>query len=133
MGNRIVMIGFGMRGIGSVGQHAMYSTGSGKAAAENTVDEVVNAVGFRLSKGEDAGNWFGVTFRPMSKGGSWMDGILGSGDSGGSAWLSVDSGWAICSVNSSGGEKYDHRSYFARVSGVAEWIAKVAPGVRFAP
>ena len=44
-----------------------------------------------------------------------------------------DSGWAICSVNSSGGEKYDHRSYFARVSGVAEWIAKVAPGVRFAP
>jgi hypothetical protein len=133
LGKRIVMIGFGRRGIGSVGQHEMYSTGSDKAAAENTVDEVVNAVGGRLSKGEDAGNWFGVTFHPMGKGGSRMDGILGSGDSGGSAWLSVGSGWAICGVNSSGGgAKYDDQSYFARVSGVAEWLAEVVPGVRFA-
>jgi hypothetical protein len=134
LGKRIVMIGFGRRGIGSVGQDAIYSTGSGKAAAENTVDEVENAVGGRLSKGEDAGNWFGVTFHPLRKGGSRMDGILGSGDSGGSAWLSVGSGWAVCGVNSNGtgDAKYDDQSYFARVSDVAEWLAKVVPGVRFA-
>jgi len=132
MGRRIVMIGFGNRGIGSVGENAMYSTGSDKAAAENTVDEVMSAVGGKLSKGEEAGNWIAVTLHRTSDGGSRMDGILGSGDSGGSAWLMAGTGWAICGVNSSGGEKYEERAYFARVSGVAEWIAKVVPGVRFA-
>src|SRR5262249_11471161 len=58
---RIVMVGFGSRGLGSVGERAIYSTGSDKAAAENTVDEVMRAVGGRLSNGEDAGNWLGVT------------------------------------------------------------------------
>jgi hypothetical protein len=129
---RLVMVGFGNRGIGSVGEHAVYSTGSDKAAAENTVDEVMKAVGGKLSKGEDAGNWLAVTLHRLSEGASRLDGILGAGDSGGSAWLSVGNGWAICGVNSSGGEKYEERAYFARVTGVAEWIARLVPGVRFA-
>jgi hypothetical protein len=132
MGRRIVMVGYGNRGIGSVGEQAIYSTGSDKAAAENTVDEVMAGVGGKLAKGEDAGNWIAATFHRMSEGGSRMDGILGSGDSGGSAWLLAGGAWAVCGVNSSGGEKYDDRAYFARVSGVAEWIAKLVPGVRFA-
>ncbi len=132
IGRRIVMVGFGSRGIGSVGEKAVYSTGSDKAAAENTVDEVMKSVGGRTAKGEDAGNWLAATLHRLSEGGSRLDGILGSGDSGGSAWLSDGNGWAICGVNSSGGEKYGERAYFARVSGVAQWIARHVPGVRFA-
>jgi hypothetical protein len=131
MGKRIVMVGFGSRGIGSVGEKAIYSTGSDKAAAENAVDEVMSAVKGKLSKGEDAGNWLAVTLHRLSEGASRLDGILGSGDSGGSAWLAAGNGSAICGVNSSGGEKYGERAFFARVSGVAEWISRHVPDVRF--
>ena len=132
MGKRIVMVGFGSRGLGSVGEQAIYSTGSDKAAAENTVDEVMKAGLPPLATGEDAGNWLSVILHRLSEGASRLDGILGSGDSGGSAWLSVGDAWAICGVNSSGGDKYEERAYFSRVSGVAEWIADLVPGVRFA-
>src|SRR5712664_3340900 len=41
---RIVMVGYGNRGIGSVGEGAAYYRPSDKAAAENTVDDVMDAV-----------------------------------------------------------------------------------------
>ena len=43
-GARIVMVGWGSRGIGSVGQKPNYYTTPGKAAATNKIDEVMDAV-----------------------------------------------------------------------------------------
>jgi hypothetical protein len=130
LGARIVMIGFGNRGVGSLGERPEYHAGADKAAAENIVDEVIPAVK-PVPRDSDAGNWFGVTLRRESEGASRLDGILGSGDSGGSTWLQSGGVWAIAGVNSNGGEEYESHAYFARVSGVRDWIGRFAPGVRF--
>lgn len=133
MGAEVVMVGYGSRGIGSVGQQPIYYEGSDKAAATNTVDEVMNAV-HPIPRGAevDAGNWLGVTLRRESQGAGRLDGILGSGDSGGSTWLLTSAGWAICGINSNGsGDTYGSPSYFARISGVRDWLADTVPGLRF--
>ena len=130
-GARIVMVGWGSRGIGSVGEKPRYYTEPGKAAAENTVDDVMDAVR-PVPKTGDAGNWLGVTLRRESEGAQRLDGILGSGDSGGSAWLRTAEGWAIAGVNANGnGDTYGSQSWFARVSGVHDWLNATVPGLRF--
>ncbi len=133
-GARIVMVGYGNRGIGSVGEAPAYYRPSDKAAAENTVDKVMDAVR-PPPPGADAGNWLGITFRRESEGAARLDGMLGSGDSGGSAWIRSEAGsWAIAGVNanSAGNKTYGSRSYFARVSGVRDWLEATVPGLRFA-
>jgi hypothetical protein len=131
VGTRIVMVGFGSRGIASVGEREAYYAGSDKAAAENVVDEVMAGV-WPVPKGEDAGNWFDVTLRRESEGAARLDGLLGSGDSGGSAWLNSAGGWAIVGVNSNGtGDTYGASSSFTWVAGVRGWLAATVPGTRF--
>lgn len=131
-GARIVMVGWGSRGIGSVGQKPEYYTTPGKAAATNKVDEVMAAQRPPPRSG-DAGNWLGVTLRRESEGTERLDGILGSGDSGGSAWIrTAGGGWAMCGVNANGnGDTYGAQSWFARVSGVRDWLNATMPGLRF--
>ena len=131
-GQRIVMVGWGSRGIGSVGEQPKYYTTPGKAAATNKVDEVMDAVRPPPRSG-DAGNWLGVTLRRESEGAERLDGILGSGDSGGSAWIRTEGGgWAICGVNANGnGDTYGSQSWFARISGVRDWLNATVPGLRF--
>ncbi|TAJ38816.1 MAG: serine protease [Reyranella sp.] len=130
-GKRITMVGFGSRGIGSVGQKPEYYTAFGKAAAENTVDEVMNAVR-PPPPDADAGNWLGVTLRREGQGAERLDGILGSGDSGGSAWMRTANGWAIVGVAANGnGDTYGSQSWFARISGVRDWLSSRVPGLRF--
>ena len=131
-GARIVMVGYGARGIGSVGQKSIYQPTWGKAAAENTVDEVMTAVRL-VPNDKDAGNWFSVTLRRETEGASRLDGLLGSGDSGGSTWIRTAGQWSIAGVNASGtgNAAYGDSSYFARVSGVRAWLADTLPGLRF--
>jgi hypothetical protein len=133
MGQQVVMVGYGSRGIGSVGQQPIYYEGSDRAAATNVVDEVMNAVHpVPRGKEEDAGNWLRVTLRRESQGAGRLDGILGSGDSGGSTWLRAGDGWAICGINSNGtGDTYGSPSYFARISGVRDWLIGTIPGLNF--
>ena len=59
-------------------------------------------------------------------------GLLGSGDSGGGAWIETDAGWAIAGVNGdgSGQAQYGDTSGFARVSGHVPWITAIFPGAR---
>ena len=113
-----------------------------KAAAQGRIDQLVEAV-TPLPKGrkKDAGNYLGVFLPkedasiPNPYGGpatpvSRLAGLLGSGDSGGSAWLQLGDGrWAIAGVNSngSGDANYGDTSWFVRVSTNAEWIASVFP------
>ena len=132
VGTRVVMIGFGSRGIASIGERAEYYEPSDKAAAENIVDEV--EAGERpVPHDGNAGNWFSVTMRREGEGALRLEGLLGGGDSGGSTWLRVGSEWAIAGVNSNGtGDTvYGCSSFFAQVSGVQDWIAELVPGVRF--
>ena len=86
-----------------------------------------------VPKTGDAGNWLGVTLRRESEGAERLDGILGSGDSGGSAWIRTEGGgWAVCGVNANGnGDTYGSQSWFARVSGVRDWLNATVPGLRF--
>ena len=147
----LTFVGFGSRGIGSAGQDAIYY------GAENQHDEKAAAVG-RIERVEeavqplpeaadetDAGNYLGVVLYaedgstespyggesiPVSR----LAGLLGSGDSGGSAWIeTADGTWAIAGVNSNGTGKaaYGDKSWFVRVSAHREWIASVFPGAIF--
>jgi hypothetical protein len=131
VGTRIVMVGFGSRGVASVGQQPAYYEGSDKAAAENIVSDVMETV-WPVPKGEDSGNWFEVTLQREGEGASRLDGILGSGDSGGSTWLNTAGRWAIVGVNSSGtGDIYGASSSFTWIAGVRGWLAATVPGTRF--
>jgi hypothetical protein len=133
-GTRIVFVGFGSRGLGSTGEEDIYNwPQSNKTAAENTVDKVTNPdpePDDDVDEGDD-GNWLRVTLRRESEGGSRLDGILGGGDSGGSAWMRHNGRWVVVGVNVSGGEKYGHESYFARLYGIRPWLSSVLPGLRF--
>lgn len=125
------MVGFGSRGIGSAGEDSIYDGLPGKAAAENAVAEVMDAIQPPPADG-DAGNWLSVTLRREDEGAGRLDGILGSGDSGGSAWLLTGGLWAIVGVNANGtGDTYGSQSFFARVSGTQDWLRSIVPGLSF--
>lgn len=127
-----VMVGYGGRGIGSVGEDSKFDGANGvKAAATNVIDEVMDAAQ-PPPRDEDRGNWLSVTLRHESEGAGRLDGLLGSGDSGGSLWIQTAAGWAIAGVNANGGDTYGDRSYFARVSGVRSWLLSNLPGLQFA-
>lgn len=141
-GKTLTFVGYGNRGIGSKGEDEKYYNGGGKAAAQGVVDEVVDMVRPFPAKA-DAGNYLSVTLPredgrlenpfggktvPVSR----YAGLLGSGDSGGSAWLSLDGTWVLAGVNVNGtGDTYGETSSFMRVSGHQSWIAGIFPGVRF--
>lgn len=144
-GRLITFVGFGSRGIGSVGEADRFYRPSAKAAAQGVVDEWVAPARTRKKAG-DAGNYLGVYLPredgsiPNPYGGSArpatpLVGLLGSGDSGGSAWMPLAQGWVLVGVNSNGsGEaRYGDASWFARVAPHHEWLRKHFPAVRLAP
>jgi hypothetical protein len=132
-GERIVFVGFGARGTGARGEHEELDTPSdNKTAAENTVDEVMDPVE-PIPADDDAGNWIRVTMHRESEGGERLDGLLGGGDSGGSAWLRDDDGrWGIVGINvaGTGDTTYGTHSFFASVSGLTPWLSRVLPWLR---
>ncbi len=144
-GKLITFVGYGNRGIGSAGEQEAFYEGSDKAAAQGIVDSWDGLVRPPV-EGEDAGNELGIFLAKEdgsienSLGGSnWpatpLVGLLGSGDSGGSAWMKTKAGWLLVGVNSSGtGEaKYGETSWFCRVSSHRGWIASIFPDARFSP
>ncbi|SKA31654.1 Trypsin [Enhydrobacter aerosaccus] len=132
-GDRIVFVGFGSRGTGSLGEQGRFDDPTdNKTAAEATIDKVMLPVR-PVPEEDDAGNWLRITLRPESEGGNRMDGILGGGDSGGSAWIQRGGRWFIAGVNVTGsGDKYGDHSYFTRLIGVQPWLQSILPGLRFA-
>ncbi len=144
-GKLITFVGYGSRGIGSSGEQDAYYEGSEKAAAQGVVDSWEPLVRPPVDD-EEAGNELGI-FLPKedgsienSLGGSNQPatplvGLLGSGDSGGSAWMKTKAGWLLVGVNSNGtGEAtYGETSWFCRVSPHRKWIASIFPDVRFSP
>ena len=144
-GKILTFMGYGWRGAGTKGQDTSIDTKDEPAAAEGLIESVENAQEPTPPKG-DAGNYLGIWLpkedgsipNPFSDKGitkplSPLTGILGSGDSGGPAWIQTDNGWAIAGVNSdgSGNAAYGDRSWFPRVSPVREWIKQIMPEARF--
>lgn len=145
-GRLITFVGYGSRGIGSSGEQDAYYEGSEKAAAQGMVDgweelvrppvddeEAGNELGIFLPK-EDGSieNSLGGSNRPATP----LVGLLGSGDSGGSAWMKTKAaGWVLVGVNSNGtGEAaYGETSWFCRVSPHRNWIRSIFPDARFSP
>ena len=131
-GAQVIMVGYGARGIGSIGQNDAYDGPPGsKAAATNVIDEAMDLVQPPPRTG-DRGNWLAVKLRRENEGAGRLDGLLGSGDSGGSLWMRTQAGWAIVGVNANGGDQYGDSSYFTRVSGLRPWLSSIVPGLRFA-
>lgn len=138
------LIGFGARGIGSTGEQDVFFQGDDKAAAQNRIDAVMPAVEPVPEEADaDAGNHLGIDFDaadgqadnrfgesvPVNA----LEGVLGSGDSGGSLWVEFPGGWRLVGVASNGdGDTYGAASYFARVAPQKDWIVEVFPGARFA-
>jgi len=143
-GQLITFVGFGMRGIGSIGEHERFQRGTEKAAAQGVVDDWTAPVS-PLPEDDEGGNYLGV-FLPREDGGvpnpygggakpaTPLVGLLGSGDSGGSAWMQSDGGWVLVGVNSngSGTAVYGDSSWFTRVAPHRRWIAGIVPNVVFA-
>ena len=131
-GARIVMVGWGSRGIGSVGQKPKYYTTPGKAAATNKVDEVMDAAA-PAAQERRCRQLAGRHAPPRERGRRTArrhfrlgrQRRLGLDQDGGG-------GWAICGVNANGnGDTYGAQSWFARVSGVRDWLNATMPGLRF--
>jgi V8-like Glu-specific endopeptidase len=141
-GRLLTFMGYGSRGIASIGQHDDYHDGESTPAGAQGLVDVVKSDG----DDEDTGNYLGV-FLPAEDDsienpyggatmpGSRLAGLLGSGDSGGPAWLKLDGRWVVAGVNSngSGNAEAGQTSWFVRVSGKREWILAHAPMARFAP
>lgn len=140
-GRVLTFVGFGSRGIGSQGEDDRYiGDNRDKAAAQGLVEDVLpaqdpatgdagNYIGVFLPK-EDGSieNNFGGSRRPVSR----YAGLLGSGDSGGSAWIQFDGTWVIVGVNANGdGDTYGDHSWFGRVALHKAWIQGIVPSARF--
>lgn len=135
LGRVVTITGYGSRGIGSSGETDDYYDFEGEtpAAARNVVDEVDGENGENNliidfdSEGGDASvmgdDW------PLDE----LEGILGSGDSGGASWIETRQGWAIAGTNTWGDDSvYGSISGLSRVSTQLDWIASIFPGIRTA-
>lgn len=144
-GKVVTFIGYGWRGKGTKGEDTSIDTGNRPAAAEGLIEVVVAAVE-PVPQKKDAGNYFGIWLpkedgsipNPFNEKGSVkpispLTGILGSGDSGGPAWIQTENGWAIAGINSdgSGNAAYGDTSWFPRISEVQDWIVEIMPDAKF--
>lgn len=144
LGETLTYVGYGGRGSAATGQDDKEPSGALAAAAQGVI-ELVEPLTTSAAGGAD-GNAFSV-FLPKEDGSvenplggdvttpiSKTAGLLGSGDSGGSAWIQIDSGWVIAGINGngSGNAAYGDTSGFARVSGQIDWITGIFPGAKTA-
>lgn len=133
LGEVAVITGYGARGIGSAGEADKFYADQIPAAARNVIDEVDGEYGPNLlvvdfdSEDGDANVLPGDAY-PIDP----LEGILGSGDSGGATWIKVRGGWAIAGVNVWGDDAvYGSVSAMARVSTQRAWIEDIFPDARF--
>lgn len=132
LGKIATMVGFGSRGIGSVGQDDKYYTSEDAAAARNVIDAVEDPAsdgkgGNQLLvdfDSEDGANNVFENGDPLPV--DSYEGVLGSGDSGGSLWIKSAEGWAIVGVNAWGDDAvYGSTGGFARISPQYEWVKSI--------
>lgn len=132
LGQLATMVGFGSRGIGSVGQDDKYYNSEDAAAAHNIIDVVEDPDpdgkgGNQLLVDFDSEDGSTNVFEdgdplPVDE----YEGVLGSGDSGGSLWIETDEGWAIVGVNDWGDDAvYGSTGGFGRISPQYKWVKSI--------
>jgi len=132
LGKLATMVGFGSRGIGSVGQDDKYYTSEDAAAARNIIDVVEepapdgkggNQLLVDFDKEDGSTNVFeNGDSLPVDE----YEGVLGSGDSGGSLWIETEEGWVIVGVNAWGDDAvYGSTGGFARISTQYDWVKSI--------
>jgi hypothetical protein len=144
-GKILTFVGYGTRGIGSRGEQEEFTPGADKTAGQGYIDEAM-PMDRSAGKGQNPGNYLGIylpkedgSVQPPRPGAptkpvSRYAGLLGAGDSGGSAWIQLADGtWAIAGLNASGDDDagYGDSSWFTRVSGLRGWILSRMPDARF--
>jgi hypothetical protein len=146
LGQLLTFMGYGSRGIASIGEDPNYHDGEATHAAAQGLVAEVKSQGDDDGDDEDTGNYLGV-FLPAEDGSienpyggamtpsGRLAGLLGSGDSGGPAFLQVGGRWVVAGVNSngSGNAEAGQTSWFVRVSGKRDWILSHVPTARFVP
>lgn len=144
LGSLLTFMGYGSRGIASIGEDPNYHDGEATPAAAQGIVDLVKGVGDSDGEEEDTGSYFGV-FLPAEDGSienpyggatlpaSRLAGLLGSGDSGGPAFMQVGGRWVVAGINSNGGGNAEagQKSWFVRVSDNRDWILEHAPVARF--
>jgi len=142
-GQQLTFVGYGSRGIGSIGEDERFSRHATKTAAQGIVDAWAD-LEHHAAKDESAGNYLGISLaredggienplggdpRPPTR----LAGLLGSGDSGGPAWMQAGGRWVLVGVSSNGvgSARYGDTSWFVRVSPHHAWIRSIFPGARF--
>ncbi len=135
----VTFVGYGIRGIASVGEDINYHDGlPTKAAAQGFIDQLVES--------REEGDYFGI-FLPRENGSlrnpnggprrpiTRFAGLLGVGDSGGPAFIETTAGWVVAGINSSGSgvAQYGDMSWFVRVAAAQSWIELVFAGAQFWP
>lgn len=135
LGRVVTTTGYGSRGTGSSGEADDYYDFEGEtpAAARNVVDEVDGGNGANTLivdfDSEEADASVTGDAEPVDD----MEGILGSGDSGGASWMETRQGWVIVATNTWGDDSvYGSISGLSRVSTQLDWIASIFPGIRTA-
>lgn len=129
LGAVMTITGYGSRGIGSRGEDNRFYDFDypGPAAARNVIDDVDTEMENNLLVDLDRENGNASVMgddEPFDE----MEGILGSGDSGGAAWIETENGWAIAGINVWGDDAtYGSTSGFARVSTQLNWIESIFP------
>ena len=133
LGQVATITGYGSRGIGSEGEKDKFYSDQIAAAARNVIDEVDGENGANLlvidfdSESGDA-NALDGDAEPVDE----LEGILGSGDSGGATWIETNEGWAIAGINAWGDDAvYGSISAMARVSTQRDWIESIFPDAQF--
>ncbi len=133
LGAVATITGYGARGIGSVGEADKFYNDQIAAAAQNVIDEVDGENGSNLlvvdfDSDEGDTNALDGDALPVSP----LEGILGSGDSGGATWIKASGGWAVAGVNVWGDDAvYGSISAMARVSTLQDWIKGIFPQTKF--
>lgn len=133
LGQVLTITGYGSRGIGSAGEADEFYDFEAEtpAAARNIVDEVDGPNGENNLiidlDAEDGGSNVMGDAEPVDE----LEGILGSGDSGGAAWIETANGWAIVATNTWGDDAvYGSISGFSRISTQLDWIREIYPNIR---
>ena len=129
------IVGYGMRGIGSVGEDPTYQAdfGAGKLAAHNRIDAAdfegdgSLTIDFDPETGNTSDAYGKDNALPVDK----YEGIPSNGDSGAPMWIETKAGWEIAGVVKGGpASVYEAPAALVRVTGFQEWLHKEFPEAR---
>lgn len=136
LGQTGTIVGYGMRGVGSVGEDPAYQgdLGAGKLAAHNRIDAADFEEGGSLTIDFDpeTGNTSDAFGQANAKPVDQYEGIPSNGDSGAPLWIETKAGWEIAGVVKGGpASSYESPAALVRLTGFQDWLHQAFPQALF--